>query len=284
MKPHRYSPNIIKQMGSSFFYPMLFMAKEKREAMFALYAFCREVDDIVDNQHPTIDPRISLASWRQEIDNIFSGKPSNPIGHSINVGRQRFALQKEPFMAIIDGMEMDLDLQRYPDLATLETYCQRVAVAVGLAANNIFGAHGKVADRFAHHLGIAFQLTNILRDVVEDAKMDRIYLPLDILEAARASPADILAGQWSPNLATAISNISSIAEEHYRQATALVTPSLHPNLRPALIMSHIYHTYLEQIQRADFNIFATPISLSPSGKISAAIRAFYREYRPPFFK
>ena len=285
MTPQHYCRAKTKRSRSSFYYPMLFLEKSRRTAMYTLYAFCREVDDIVDDNRPPESAREALAGWRKELEAVFSGKPRHPVGLELARIKSVFNLPPRPFFEIIEGMEMDLNQQRYATLEKLLVYCQKVAVAVGWASLQIF-SHQHPNDvwdptrkaAFAHHLGIAFQLTNILRDVAEDARRGRIYLPAETLQQAGASEADILNLRWSRALALAMADIGREAENHFQKAHALAQdPKQRPILFPALVMSGIYHAYLKQMQKRDFNTLHHPIKLSTPAKLWIAWRTWHAE-------
>jgi phytoene synthase len=178
MTPDDYCQQKAAQSGSSFYYSFLFLETRRRRAITALYAFCREVDDVVDECN---DPQIAaakLAWWRLEVARIHDGRPEHPVGLALQSAAREFRLPREQLLEIIDGMEMDLQQSRYLDFKGLQLYCYRVAAVVGLLAAEIFGYQDRATLKYAHDLGIAFQLTNIIRDVGEDARRGRIYLPV----------------------------------------------------------------------------------------------------------
>ncbi|HEX9179319.1 MAG TPA: presqualene diphosphate synthase HpnD, partial [Burkholderiales bacterium] len=189
MTPDQYCQEKAAQSGSSFYYSFLFLPPEKRRAITALYAFCREVDDLVDECSDPVVARTKLAWWRQELAGTFAGNPQHPVTRALAPAIERFGLPQEQFQEIIDGMEMDLDQEHYPDFRSLALYCHRVAGVVGLLSAEIFGYQDRATLRYAHELGLAFQLTNILRDVGEDARRGRIYLPMDELAQFGVAPA-----------------------------------------------------------------------------------------------
>jgi len=182
MTPDQYCQDKAARSGSSFYYSFLFLPPVQRRAITALYAFCREVDDIVDMKGEPGIARIKLNWWRQEIARLFAGQAQHPVTRALTPVIEEFDLPQEQFLEIIDGMEMDLDQHRYASFKELMLYCYRVASVVGLLAAEIFGYRDRHTLKYAHDLGIAFQLTNIVRDVYEDAQRNRIYLPLDELQ------------------------------------------------------------------------------------------------------
>ncbi len=284
MTPTQYCRDKTRRARSSFYYPLFFLSPARRSAMYALYAFCREVDDIVDRGLHEEQARTKLNWWREELSTVFEGTPHHPVSIELARIRKTFNLPKQPFFAIIDGMEMDLNQQRYPNLAALTLYCQRVAVAVGEIAMGIFCYNRKGVSQnpererqFAHHLGMAFQLTNILRDVVEDAQMGRIYLPINLLHMAKVTETDILNGRWSQGLEQVLSELAKTAETHYQHAESIPT-SLKDRqvLMPALVMSGIYHAQLQRLREHNFNCFQPPAKLSTPAKLWAIWQTWRR--------
>ena len=196
MTPDEYCQQKAAQSGSSFYYSFLFLPGKQRRAITALYAFCREVDDVVDECH---DPQIAatkLAWWRLELDRLYDGQPGHPVTQALLPVLAEFNLPQEQLLEIIDGMEMDLQQTRYLDFKALSLYCYRVASVVGLLAAEIFGYQDRKTQKYAHDLGMAFQLTNIIRDVGEDARMGRVYLPIDELQRFEVPVADILNARY----------------------------------------------------------------------------------------
>ena len=179
MTPDEYCQDKAAASGSSFYYSFLFLPPERRRAITALYAFCREIDDVVDECHDAQIAATKLAWWREELARVYAGNPQHPIGQALRPATERFNLPHELLSEIIDGMEMDLTQSRYLDFTALSLYCYRVASVVGLLAAEIFGYQDRHTQKYAHDLGMAFQLTNIIRDVGEDARRGRVYLPLD---------------------------------------------------------------------------------------------------------
>src|SRR5690242_13632124 len=197
MTPDEYCQEKAAASGSSFYYSFLFLPPERRRAITALYAFCREVDDVVDD---TPDPHLAatkLAWWRSEIENLFAGGPQHPVTKALLPCIKKYSLSAEHLGEIIDGMEMDLTQTRYLDWPALERYCYHVAGVVGLLAAGIFGYADRRTLEYARKLGIAFQLTNIIRDVGEDARKNRIYLPMEDLKRFNVPAAELLRGEQS---------------------------------------------------------------------------------------
>ena len=266
MTPDEYCQQKAAASGSSFYYSFLFLPPERRRAITALYAFCREVDDVVDE---TREPQIAatkLAWWRAEIGNLFAGNPQHPVTKALAVSKDRFSIRQERLNDIIDGMEMDLTQSRYLDWPGLERYCYRVAGAVGLLAAGIFGYHDPRTLEYARELGIAFQLTNIIRDVGEDARKNRIYLPMAELKEFGVPAADILASRETPQFKRLMAFEAARARRHYEQAMQALPDADRRTQRPGLIMAAIYRTLLEEIERDGFRVLTRKTSLTPLRK------------------
>lgn len=191
MTPQQYCQQKTAKSGSSFYYSFMFLTQQKREAITALYAFCREVDDIADECTELHIAQTKLNWWRTEIESLYLGKPQHPVSKALLPHIKTYSLDAEHFIEIIDGMEMDLNFNRYEDFKQLQLYCYRVASVVGLLSAQIFGFNNRKTLKFAHDLGMAFQLTNIIRDVGEDARRNRIYLPLEDLATFNVTEDDI---------------------------------------------------------------------------------------------
>nr|CRH07323.1 putative squalene/phytoene synthase [Candidatus Magnetococcus massalia] len=274
MTPHQYCQDRVRRSGSSFYWPMKLLSGTQRQGLFALYAFCREVDDIVDRD---LDPRaaqLKLLWWRQEIDEIFSGQPRHPVARALKELQPHFQWQPAPFLAILDGMVMDLQPQLYPTMVELTDYCAKVSVAVGLAALKVFGAEGESAERYAHHLGMALQLTNIIRDVAEDAQRGRIYLPEDLLTRHGVAREEILQGDRPPALTQAMIELSSLAEEHFTQASQLVDGPLYGKLLAARAMGAVYHARLRRLITLEFPQDKQQAGISRWHKIRLCLRCW----------
>ncbi|OSM01545.1 putative squalene/phytoene synthase [Magnetofaba australis IT-1] len=259
---------------------MLLMPAAQRDAMLALYAYCREVDDIVDRRGDPAAANLKLLFWRGELKEAFEGgAPRHPAARALQEAAQQFPLRIEPFVKLLDGMRMDLEEARYPDMAALEEYCDLVASAVGEAALPIFGADPVRCAASAQHWGRAFQLTNILRDVGEDAAMGRVYLPLGILLECGASPEDLLEGRFTPQVATAMARVADVAQAHYEQAEAMMPPDQRVALRPAIVMSRIYHAYLRELRAREYDVFSRRLEFSPWKKLWITFRTWRQEKR-----
>jgi phytoene synthase len=267
MTPDQYCQEKAAQSGSSFYYSFLFLTPERRHAITALYAFCREVDDIADEvQDPDI-ARAKLGWWRAEVANLFDGKPQHPVTQALAPAVAKYGVTQVKLNEIIDGMEMDLTHHRYADFDALKLYCYRVAAVVGQLSAGIFGYRNARTLDYAYHLGLAFQLTNIIRDVGEDARRDRIYLPADEMQRFGVSDADILHRRYSDGFAKLLSHQAERAENHYRAALDVLPAEDRRDQRPGLIMASIYRTLLAEIRRDGFQVMNQRISLTPLRKL-----------------
>ncbi|MBV8651302.1 MAG: presqualene diphosphate synthase HpnD, partial [Alphaproteobacteria bacterium] len=242
----------VQAAGSSFYWAMRILPVARRNAMYAIYAFCREVDDIADEPAPLAEKRAGLAQWRAEIDAVLAGTPRHIIGRALVEPVQQYKLRREDFLAMIDGMEMDAaeDI-RAPDLQTLDLYCARVASAVGHLSVRIFGDASPAAGRVADSLGRALQLTNILRDLAEDAERGRLYLPRELLER-HGVPLEAQHALRHPNLAAVCRDLALIARAHFAGAAESMARCRRPAMRPAALMGAMYRAILERLERADW--------------------------------
>lgn len=241
-----------KVSRSSFYLAMRLMPEERREAMFAIYAFNRAVDDIADEGDLTAEERVErLNSWRDAIDAIYAASDGPVKLAEVVTG---FHLRREDFVAVIDGVEMDATGASFaPDLATLDLYCDRVASAVGRLCIKIFGMDEQPGFKLAHHLGRALQFTNILRDLSEDAALGRLYLPREILAEAGihgCNPPAVLAHR---NIDAACRKFASLAHQHYRQADAVLGGGVRGSLAPPRLMSAVYHRLLTKMEKAGWD-------------------------------
>ncbi len=272
MTPDQYCQDKAAKSGSSFYYSFMFLPPEQRQAIVALYAFCREVDDVVDEcSDPTL-AQTKLAWWRLEIDNLFKDVPTHPVTQALQTAIQGYNLPQEHFLEIIDGMEMDLSQFSYPSFKDLSLYCYRVASVVGLMAAEIFGFKERQTLKYAHNLGMAFQLTNILRDVAEDSQRGRIYLPLDELERFGVSSDDILNFNNSDNVKQLMAFQAQRCHEYYDKAFALLPETDRYSQRTGIIMAAIYQATLREIERDGLNVLRERVSLTPIRKLWIAWR------------
>jgi 15-cis-phytoene synthase len=267
MTPDQYCQEKCAASGSSFYYSFLFLPAERRRAIMALYAFCREVDDVVDECNDPAIAATKLAWWRQEIARVAGGQPQHPVGLALQAAAARFDLPPEQLLEIIDGMEMDLQQSRYLDFKGLSLYCYRVASVVGLLAAGIFGYGDRQTQKYAHDLGMAFQLTNIVRDIGEDARRGRIYIPMDELKRFDVPAADILNARYSDNFRELMKFQVERAEKYYAQALAQLPAVDRRSQRPGLVMAAIYRTLLDEIRREDYRVLHQRIALTPVRKL-----------------
>ncbi|MGH8856096.1 MAG: presqualene diphosphate synthase HpnD [Telluria sp.] len=276
MSPDEYCQQKTVQSGSSFYYSFLFLAPERRRAITALYAFCREVDDTVDEASDSSVARIKLAWWRTEVSAMYSGTPTHPVALALQPHIPVYRLEEQHLQAIIDGMEMDLDQSRYLDYAGLQRYCWRVAGVVGILSASIFGFTRQETLAYAEKLGLAFQLTNIIRDVGDDARKGRIYLPVNELQQFGVTAADILNFRHSDKFEALMRFQAERAQRTYDEALALLPKQDRRAQRPGLMMSAIYRTLLDEIERDGFHVLNQRISLTPLRKLWLAWKTYVR--------
>jgi len=259
--------------GTSFYWAMRLLPEARREGMFAVYAFCREVDDIADSNDPPAVKRAGLAEWRRAIDGIYAGEATTPLTRILIDVTRAYRLRKEDYLAVIAGMEMDADHDiRGPSLAELDLYCDRVASAVGRLSVRIFGTDIPAADRVADALGRALQLTNILRDVAEDAERGRLYLPREFLLAHGIETVEPDAVLRHPALPGVCEDLAGIAEGHYRAAKRAMAECPRRAMRPAAVMEAVYHAILDRLRAAGWKDVAAPVKLPTPLKLWLAIR------------
>jgi len=277
MSPQEYCQSKAAASGSSFYYSFMFLPKPRREAIIALYAFCREVDDIADECHEPDIARAKLAWWRSEVSNLYAGDPQHPVSKALAPALQAYNLNEEHFQEIIDGMQMDLEQNRYIDFKQLQLYCYRVASVVGLLSASIFGYSDRKTLKYAHDLGLAFQLTNIVRDVGEDARRDRIYLPLEELEQFGVTENDILQGRESEQVRKLLEFQIERAESYYERAFAELPASDRKAQRTGLVMAAIYRTLLHEIKSGGGEkVLNARIALTPLRKLWLAWSTWVR--------
>jgi phytoene synthase len=274
MSPDEYCQQKTVQSGSSFYYSFLFLPHERRRAITALYAFCREVDDTVDNATDESVARIKLAWWRTEISSMYKGTPTHPVTQAMQPHVAAFNIQQEHLLAIVDGMEMDLNQSRYLDYAGLQRYCWHVAGVVGILSASIFGVTNPQTLKYAEKLGLAFQLTNIIRDVGEDARKGRIYLPVNELQQFGVTAADILNARHSDKFEALMRFQAERAQKIYDEALALLPKEDRRAQRPGLMMAAIYRTLLVEIERDNFHVLNQRISLTPLRKLWLAWKTY----------
>lgn len=268
MTPDQYCQDKAAASGSSFYYSFRFLPDDKRRAITALYAFCREVDDVVDECSDENLARTKLAWWRGELDQLYAGRPTHPVSKALQPAIKSLDLPREQFLEIIDGMEMDLEQARYADFKSLQLYCYRVASVVGLLAAQIFGYQDRKTLKYAHDLGIAFQLTNICRDVGEDARRGRIYLPVEDLQRFNVPASDILDAKESPEFTALMTFQIERARSYYAKALAELPKIDKKSQRPGLMMAAIYRATLDELERDGASkVLKQRISLTPIRKL-----------------
>ncbi len=261
---------ITRRSSSNFYYPFMLLPAQRRRALYAVYAFCRFVDDIADdpaNDKSVRDAQALLNRWRDELERVYRGTPTRAVSRALADSAKRFNLPREYFVELIAGVEMDLTRKRYATFADLRLYCYRVASAVGLLCIEIFGYRNPAAKIYAEKLGIACQLTNILRDVKEDAARGRIYLPTEDLIRFGASEAEIIQGRYSPNFVRLMEFEAARAQEFYREAEAALPPEDRSSLLTAEAMRMIYGALLERIVRSNYRVLDHRHSLSAPRKL-----------------
>jgi phytoene synthase len=276
MTPDEYCQEKAAASGSSFYYSFLFLPAERRRAITAFYAFCREVDDVADEVKDVGIARTKLAWWRTEVANLFAGHPQHPVTKALAPFAQPYGLDAARMNEIIDGMEMDLTHHRYPDFDALKLYCHRVAGVVGQLSATIFGYTNPSTLEYAENLGIAFQLTNIIRDVGEDARRDRVYLPQDELARDGLTAEDIIARKGGAAFVKMMEAQAARAESYYGAAYAKLAPEDRKSQRAGLIMAAIYGTLLEEIRRDNFAVLEQRIGLTPLRKLWIAWKTWVR--------
>jgi phytoene synthase len=267
MTPEQYVQNKAASSGSSFYYAFLFLPKQRRAAITAFYAFCREVDDVVDE---TTDPGVAatkLAWWQTEVSSAYAGKPTHPVMQALMPLAAEFKIEPRHLHAIIDGCQMDLEQTRYLDFPGLQRYCHLVAGVVGEVSAQIFGQTDPDTTRYAHTLGLAFQLTNIIRDVGEDALMGRIYLPVNELQQFDVKAHEILKRTYSDRFTALMRFQAERAHQHYDQAMAMLPAADRRAQKPGLMMASIYRTLLREIEADNFQVLHQRNSLTPLRKL-----------------
>ena len=276
MTPDQYCQQKASQSGSSFYYSFLFLPPARRRAITALYAFCREVDDVVDECADVNVARTKLAWWRSEVAAVYDNKARHPVAQALATVVTSFNLPQHRLHEIIDGMEMDLTQRRYADFTALKLYCHRVAGVVGLLSAEIFGYADPRTLTYAENLGLAFQLTNIIRDVGEDARRDRIYLPLDELARFNVSVADIMHARASAGFQQLMEFQVERALGYYRDAFAALPAGDRKAQRPGLVMAAIYQTVLAEIRADGMPVLTQRTALTPLRKLWIAWRTWMK--------
>ncbi len=276
MTPDEYCQDKAVQSGSSFYYSFLFLPPERRRAITALYAWCRELDDVADSQGDRGVARRKLDWWAQEVRDLYAGAPTHPVTRALQPFLAPFGIQRRQLMEVIDGMRMDLDDVRYLDFESLKLYCRRAAGVVGEMSAGIFGYSDAQTLVYADRLGLAFQLTNIIRDVGEDARMGRVYLPQQDLIRHGLSRQQFLSGrtglEGQPAFRALMAEQAARARDAYREAFAALPEVDRNRQRPGLIMAAIYVALLDEIERSGYAVLNQRIALTPLRKFWLACR------------
>ncbi len=276
MNAGQFVSRLTRKSRSNFFYAFLCLPRQQREAIYAVYAFCRIVDDAVDLGQDREEQRRALASWREEIARVYNGAPEHPAAQRLQQAIRTFAIPRAVLEQIIAGVEMDLDHMRYETFEDLYPYCYRVASAVGLACIEIFGYRDPRAREYAVDLGVALQLTNILRDVEPDARAGRVYLPQQDLRRFGVSAEDLAAGRYTPRFVELMTWEAARARHYYERAWAALPPADAKSLFAAEIMGHTYFALLRAIEARGFRVFGERVSLPAHRKLAIALRCVIR--------
>ncbi len=279
MTPDEYCQDKTRQSSSSFYYSFLFLSDTQKQAMTALYAYCREVDDIVDECSDAAVAANKLNWWREEIHRLFHAKPTHPVTLALKTAIAQFPLQEKYFYELIAGMEMDLHQGQYADFNELSLYCYRVAGVVGLLTIEILGYQHSQTPEYARNLGIALQLINILRDVKEDIARGRNYLPQDELVQFNVSHAMLLSEQNTTQTQALFAFQAKRAEQYYQQAFSVLNPSDRYAQRTGIIMAEIYHALLIKIQAQQYPVLKKRVTISKLKKLWIAWTTARREYK-----
>lgn len=277
MTPDEYCQQKASASGSSFYYSFLFLPPEKRRAITALYAFCREVDDIVDNSNNPDTSLKKLDGWRNEINRLYHTNPQHPVTQALVPFTQQFNLAEEYFYEIIDGMEMDLTNKSYQSFRELSLYCYRAASVVGLLSAEIFGYTDRNTLKYANDLGMAFQLTNILRDVKEDFELGRIYIPLDEMDMYGVTHEMLAQTRTTTSLRNLFRHQAERANKYYASAMLCLPDADRRSQRTGLIMAAIYKKLLHKIETGQYRVLEYRVKLPAWQKFWIAWRAYRRE-------
>ncbi|MEW6127821.1 MAG: presqualene diphosphate synthase HpnD [Acidobacteriota bacterium] len=267
---------LVKATGSNFYYSFLFLPTKKRRAITTVYKFCRILDDIVDNDKTGRDPLGELTHWREEIAACFRGFPNTEFGEELSEVIDDFDIPEQPFIDLIEGMEMDLEWTSYQSFADLREYCYRVASAVGLICIEIFGYDSPGTREYAVNLGLALQLTNILRDLKEDAERGRIYIPLEDMERFGYSEQDLKANRYNAPFIELMKYEHRRAEYYFNRAASSLPEQDRQTMFAAEIMGAIYREILNKIQAVEYNVFHNRVSLSKFRRLEIALQVWFK--------
>ncbi len=278
-----YCTTLTKKSGSNFYYSFLFLPKARRDAMYTVYAFCKEVDNAVDEPPPGSHPQDELTRWRQELIAAYEGTPTLPVTISLARHVRELSIPQVYFEELIKGVEMDLTTRRYATFDQLSLYCYRVASVVGLICLHVFGTTSPRAQDYAVNLGMAFQLTNILRDLGNDAECGRVYIPHEDFERFAYGENDLMRRQYSPPFTELMRFEVGRAREFYAKA-ARALESLPPKERRALtvaeIMRGVYSRILQRIEESGYRVLGERVTLSPSHRLAVAAGVWLQSRLP----
>ena len=276
MTPEQYVQEKAAASGSSFYYAFLFLPPPRRAAITAFYAFCREVDDVVDEVSERGVAAAKLAWWQGEVAASWAGQPSHPVMRALMPHTAAYDIEPRHLLAVIEGCQMDLDQSRYLDFPGLARYCDLVAGVVGEVAANVFGRTRDTTVQYAHRLGLAMQLTNIIRDVGDDARRGRIYLPMDELKQFDVKANELLERRYSDRFTALMRFQAERAHRTYDEALALLGDADRAAQKPGLMMANIYRTLLREIEGDNFQVLHQRTSLTPLRKLWIAMRTNWR--------
>jgi phytoene synthase len=267
MTPQEYVQQKAASSGSSFYYAFLFLPANRRAAITSFYAFCREVDDVVDEISDPSVAQSTLAWWQKEVIQSFDGNATHPVMQALMPHVKDYGIEAHHLLSVIEGCQMDLTQTRYLDYAGLQRYCHLVAGVVGEVAAKIFGQTDAATTRYAHTLGLAFQLTNILRDVGEDTLRGRIYLPIDELKQFDVKAQDLMQRQYSDRFTALMKFQAARAHLLYEEAFSMLPSADRQAQKPGLMMASIYRTLLREIEADNFQVLHQRIALTPLRKL-----------------
>jgi phytoene synthase len=280
VNPTEYVQNRVAQSGSSFYYAFLFLPPTQRAAITAFYAYCREIDDVVDDANDLGVAATKLQWWRHEVQQAYAGTPTHPVMKAWMPSANQYNIAAQPLLDMIDGCQMDLQQTRYLDFTSLEHYCHLVAGIVGDVSARIFGHTQTETLQYAHKLGLALQLTNIIRDVGEDARRGRIYLPISDLQRFDVKAHEILHTQtpwgYSDRFTALMQFQAQRAHQYYDEAIALLPPADRRAQRSGLMMAQIYRTLLKEIEHSGFQVLHQRIALTPLRKVWIAMQTHWK--------
>ncbi|MDX2507837.1 MAG: presqualene diphosphate synthase HpnD [Gammaproteobacteria bacterium] len=279
MTPDQYCQEKTQHSSSSFYYSFLFLDDVQRQAMTALYAYCREVDDVVDDCSDQYVAANKLNWWREETHSVFHGKPGHPVAIALQTAIKNYPLKEKYLQELISGMEMDLNAKQYSSFNELSLYCYRVASVVGLLTIEILGYKSSGTYEYAHNLGIALQLINILRDVKEDAARGRIYIPQDELAQFGVNKAMLVKGISNENTRNLFAFQAKRARQYYDKAFSTLEQAERYQQRTGIIMAEIYSALLNKITSNDYPVLEKRVTIAKLRKLWIAWSTVRREYK-----